>query len=84
MTYKDYYAYKLSSKQNKESLPLKIVVYDIQKIFNLNENEVIEILLDWIEVKSITLNNQIVSVLESNESKPTIIKGLDEKDGLFW
>jgi hypothetical protein len=52
--------YRLCLKSNKSSIRLNFVVDELKTIFGLPHEELVEIVLKWVEKKSIIINNEMV------------------------
>lgn len=64
MTLSTYVSYKLRDKHKNEDVSLKEVFIQLETIFSIDENQQREIFDEWADIKSVELNNLIVSIQE--------------------
>jgi hypothetical protein len=74
MTFSSYMNYKFILKANNDSVRLNVVVDELKIIFGLPHDELVDIVLIWVEKESIIINNEIVEELE-NGAKINLAEG---------
>jgi len=74
MTFSSFIHYKLCLKSNNDSVRLNVVLDELKIIFGLPHDEMLDIVLIWVEKESIIINNEIVEELE-NGAKINLAKG---------
>lgn len=74
LTFSSFINYKLCLKSNNDSVRLNVVVDELKIIFGLPHDELVEIVLVWVEEQSTLINNEIVEELE-NGTKINLERG---------
>jgi hypothetical protein len=74
MTFSSFIQYKVCLKTNNDSVRLNVVFDELKIIFGLPHDEMLDIVLMWVEKESIILNNEIVEELE-NGAKINLAQG---------
>lgn len=64
MTLSTYVSYKLKDKHKNEDVSLKEVFIQLETIFSIDADEQREIFDIWADIKSVELNNMVVSIQE--------------------